>query len=233
MHNAKNTQLKTHLKDVPLFSNMNDDQLAALARTGDIRRVAKGQIIVNQSSPGNTFYIVISGHVKVALLHEDGKEIVLSLLSEGNFFGELSLLDNDPRSASVIAAEDATLFMLSRKQFYQLITANPDTLEKVIKEICTRLRRADEKINNLAFLDVYGRTLMALQRLAHDRGIETKHGIEISHAPTHQELSSMVGTSRETVTRIITVLKKNKTLVMYKGRKLILRKYADGLFPQI
>ena len=87
-----------------------------------------------------------------------------------------------------------------------------------------------KKINNLAFLDVYGRTLMALQRLAHDRGIETKHGIEISHAPTHQELSSMVGTSRETVTRIITVLKKNKTLVMYKGRKLILRKYADGIF---
>lgn len=233
MNGIINTQLKTHLKDVPLFSNMNDDQLAVLAQTGDIRRFAKGQIIVNQSSPGNTFYIVISGHVKVALLHEDGREIALSHLSDGNFFGELSLLDNDPRSASVIAAEDAELFILSRKQFYQLITANPDILEKVIKEICTRLRRADEKINSLAFLDVYGRTLMALQQLAHDQGINTKHGIEISNAHTHQELSSMVGTSRETITRIITVLKKNKTLVMYKGRKLILRRYADGLFPQI
>ena len=233
MHNAKNTQLKTHLKDVPLFSNMNDAQLAALARTGDIRRFAKGQIIVNQSSPGNTFYIVISGQVKVALLHEDGREIVLSHLSEGSFFGELSLLDNDPRSASVIAAEDAALFILTRKQFYQLITANPRIVEKIIKEICTRLRCADEKINSLAFLDVYGRTLMALQQLAHEQGINTKHGIEISHAPTHQELSGMVGTSRETITRIITVLKKNKTLVMYKGRKLILRKYADRLFLQI
>ena len=86
MHNAKNTQLKTHLKDVPLFSNMNDDQLAVLARTGVIRRFSKGQIIVNQSSPGNTFYIVISGHVKVVLLHEDGKEIVLSLFKRGQFF---------------------------------------------------------------------------------------------------------------------------------------------------
>ena len=121
MNGIINTQLKTHLKDVPLFSNMNDDQLAVLAQTGAIRRFAKGQIIVNQSSPGNTFYIVISGHVKVALLHEDGREIALSHLSEGNFFGELSLLDNDPRSSSVIAAEDATLFMLPRKQFYQLI----------------------------------------------------------------------------------------------------------------
>ena len=225
MHNAKNTQLKTHLKDVPLFSKMNDDQLAALARTGDIRRVAKGQLIVNQSSTGDTFYIVISGHVKVALLHEDGREIVLSHLSEGNFFGELSLLDNDPRSASVIAAEDAALFVLSRKQFYQLITANPDILEKVIKEICTRLRHADEKINSLAFLDVYGRTLMALQQLAHDQGIKTRNGIEIVNAPTHQELSCMVGASREEITRIIKILLENKNLVSYKRRKVVLREY--------
>ena len=229
--NAKNTQLKTHLKGVPLFSSLTDDQLAVLVQTGVIRRFAKGQVIVNQSSPGDTFYIAISGHVKVVLLHEDGREIVLSLLNEGNFFGELSLLDNDPRSATVIAVEDTTLFMFTRRQFYQLIETYPSTLKKVLKEICVRLRHADEKIESLAFLDVYGRTLMALQRLAHDRGIMTKHGIEISHAPTHLELSSVVGTSRETITRIITVLKKNKTLIMYKGRKLIMRKYADGLFP--
>ena len=225
MHNTKNTQLKTHLKDVPLFSNMNDAQLAALARTGDIRRFAKGHLIVNQCSPGNIFYIVISGHVKVALLHEDGKEIVLSHLSAGNFFGELSLLDNDSRSASVIAIEDATLFMLTRKQFYQLITPNPGILEKVIKEICARLRHADEKIGTLAFLDVYGRTIRILQQLAHDQGIKTRDGIEIVNAPTHQELSCMVGASREAITRIIKILLENKNLVSYKRRKVVLREY--------
>jgi CRP-like cAMP-binding protein len=230
MNTATYAQLKTHLKDVPLFSNLNDAHLAALARTGNMKRFSKGQIIVNQSSPGNTFYIVISGQVKVALLHEDGKEIILTLLSEGNFFGELSLLDNDPRSASVIAAEDAALFILTRKQFYQLITDNPRILEKIIKEMCRRLRRADEKINSLAFLDVYGRTLIVLQQLARYQGVSTKHGIEIHHAPTHQELSGMVGTSRETVTRVIAMLKKNKTVIMYKGRKLIMRKYTHSLF---
>ncbi len=219
-----------HLKDVPLFSAMNGAQLAALGRTGNMRRFSKGQIIVNQSSPGNTFYIVISGQVKVALLNEDGREIILTLLGEGDFFGELSLLDNDPRSASVVAAEYTTLFTLSRKQFYQLITANPRILESIIKEMCRRLRRADEKINSLAFLDVYGRTLIVLQQLARYQGATTKHGVEISHAPTHQELSGMVGTSRETVTRVITVLKKNKTILMYKGRKLIMRKYTHSLF---
>lgn len=218
---------------MPLFSSLNASQLDILYKTGLIRNYQKGSIIVQQNAPGDTFYIVISGRAKVTLLNEDGKEIVLAVLKEGDFFGELSLLDNKPRSASVIIMEDATVFSLTRTQFYQLITVHPDILRKVLKEMCARLRDADEKINSLAFLDVYGRTLMVLQQLAHDHGINTKHGIEISHAPTHQELSSMVGTSRETVTRIITVLKKNKTLVMYKGRKLILREYADGLFPQI
>jgi len=146
--------------------------------------------------------------VKVALRHEDGREIVLSLLNEGNFFGELSLLDNDPRSASVIAVEDTTLFMFTKRQFYQLIETYPSILKKVLKEICVRLRHADEKIESLAFLDVYGRTLIALQRLAHDRGIITKHGIEISQALTHMGLSIVVGTSRETITRIITMLRR-------------------------
>ena len=231
MNNANNAQLKTHLKGVPLFSSLTDDQLVMVAQTGVIRRFAKGQVILNQSSPGDTFYIVISGHVKVVLLHEDGREIVLSLLKEGNFFGELSLLDNDPRSATVIAVEDTTLFMFTKRQFYQLIETYPSILKKILKEICVRLRHADEKIESLAFLDVYGRTLLALHRLANDRGIITKHGIEISNAPTHMGLSSVVGTSRETITRIITVLKKNKTLIMYKGRKLIMRKYAEGPFP--
>ena len=208
MNKADDIQLNGWLKDVPLFSNMNDDQLAVLAQTGVIKRFAKGQLIVHQSSPGNTFYIVISGHVKVALRHEDGREVVLSLLNEGNFFGELSLLDNDPRSASVIAVEDTTLFMFTKRQFYQLIETYPSILKKVLKEICVRLRRADEKIESLAFLDVYGRTLMVLQRLAHDRGIITKHGIEISQAPTHMGLSIVVGTSRETITRIITMLRR-------------------------
>ena len=160
------------------------------------------------------------------LLNEDGKEIVLSVLKGGDFFGELSLLDNAPRSANVIIVEDTSLFSLTRTQFYQLISARPDILRKVLKEICTRLRDADEKIGSLAFLDVYGRTIRILQQMAHDQGIKTRHGIEIFNAPTHQELSNMVGASREAITRIIKILKENRNLVSYKGRRLILREYS-------
>lgn len=225
MNKANDIQLNTHLKNVPLFSSLNVRQLDILYKTGLIRRYPKGSIIVQQNASGDTFYIVISGRAKVTLLNVDGKEIVLAVLKEGDFFGELSLLDNEPRSASVIIMEDATVFSLTRTQFYQLITAHPDMLRKVLKEMCARLRDADEKIGSLAFLGVYGRTIRILQQLAHDQGIKTRDGIEIVNAPSHQELSTMVGASREAITRIIKLLRENKNLVSYQRRKVVLREY--------
>ena len=226
MNETKEIQLNTHLKSVSLFGNLSDRQFGILSKAGTIKKFEKGFLIVHQHGHGDTFYIVVSGRVKVTLLNEDGKEIVLSVLKEGDFFGELSLLDNEPRSASVITMEDVTLFLLTRTQFYQLIAARPDILRKLLKVICSRLRDADEKIGSLAFLDVYGRTIRILQQMAHDQGIKTRHGIEISNAPTHQELSSMVGASREAITRIIKILKENRNLVSYKGRRLVLREYS-------
>ncbi len=223
MNGAREIYFNTQLKSVPLFSNLSNRQLDILYKAGVIKKFTRGDVIVYQDNPGDTFYIVVSGRVKVTLLNEDGKEIVLSILKGGDFFGELSLLDDEPRSASVLAVEDATLFLLTQRQFHQLITAYPNMLRKVLREICARLRRADEKIESLAFLDVYGRTFAVLQQLAHDQGSKTEHGIEILHAPTHEELSRMVGASREAITRIIKVLRKNRSLISYKGRKVVLK----------
>ena len=231
MNKAKEIYVNTHLKKVPLFGNLTDRQLGILYTAGIIKQFAKGCVIVRQNDPGNTFYIVVSGRAKVTLLNEDGKEIVLSILKKGNFFGELSLLDDEPRSANVIIVEDAVLFSLARTQFYQLITARPDILRKVLRVICSRLRDADEKIGSLAFLDIYGRTIRVLQQLAHDQGIKTRNGIEILNAPTHQELSSMVGASREAITRIIKILRENRNLVSYNRRKVILREYPNKPLP--
>ena len=169
MDKAQKMYVNKHLNKVPLFSNLTDRQLGMLYTAGIIKQFAKGCTIVKQNDPGNTFYIVISGCAKVTLLHEDGKEIVLSILKKEDFFGELSLLDDEPRSANVIIMEDAVLFLLTRIQFHQLIIARPEILGKVLKEICFRLRNANEKIGSLAFLDVYGRTIRILQQLAHDQ----------------------------------------------------------------
>src|SRR3989338_10980364 len=164
MNGAREIYFNTQLKSVPLFSNLSNRQLDILYKAGVIKKFTRGDVIVYQDDPGDTFYIVVSGRVKVTLLNEDGKEIVLAVLKECDFFGELSLLDNEPRSASVIVMEDATLFLLTQMQFHQLITAHPDILRKVLNEICGRLRHADEKIESLAFLDVYGRTFSVLQQ---------------------------------------------------------------------
>ncbi len=223
MGNDKKVYLVAQLKRVPLFGDLSDSQLGTLVNAGIVKHYVKGSIIVRQTDTGNTFYTVVSGQAKVVLLNPDGKEIVLSLLKDGDFFGELSLLDDEPRSASVIVLKDATLFLITRTQFYKLITTHAGILKKVLKEIVTRLRIADEKIASLAFLDVYGRTIQILRQLAIERGKKTAFGIEIINAPTHQELAGMVGASREAITRIIQVLKKNKNLISYREGKVVLR----------
>ncbi len=213
----------SYLKKVPLFSNFNNDHLDLLYKAGLTRNYPKGSTIVSQHGLGDAFYIVISGRVKITLLHEDGNEIVLYILKEGDFFGELSLLDNEPRSANVISLTETTLFLITQGRFKQLIISNSGMLEKVLQGICKRLRGANETIKNFVCLDAYERTLFVLQQLALTQGTRKGNYVEVFHAPTHEEISKMVGVSRETISRIIQTLKKDKKLILYSRRKIILR----------
>lgn len=215
--------LSSYLKKIPLFSNFNNDQLDLLYKAGLTKNYPKGSILVSQHGPGDTFYIVISGRVKVTLLHEDGNEIVLYILKEGDFFGELSLLDKEPRSASVISLTETSLFLITQGRFKQLVSSNSEILEKVLQCICKRLRDANETIKNFACLDAYERTLFVLQQLAQIQGTRKGNYIEIFHVPTHEEISKTVGVSRETISRIIQALKKDNKLISYTRRKIILK----------
>ncbi len=215
--------LNSYLKKIPLFSSFSDDQLDLLSKAGIMKNYPKGSTIVSQHDPGDTFYSVVSGRVKVSLLHEDGNEVVLCILKEGDFFGELSLLDKEPRSASVISLTDTSLFLITQGRFKHLITSNSGILEKVLQGVCKRLRDANETIKNFACLDAYERTLLVLQQLSLTQGTRKGNYIEIFHSPTHEELSKAVGVSRETISRIIQVLKKDKQLISYTRRKIIMK----------
>jgi len=215
--------LNSYLKKIPLFSNFSDALLDLLYRAGFTKDYAKGSTVVCQNDPGDTFYVVVSGRVKVSLSHEDGNEVILSILKEGDFFGELSLLDKEPRSASVITLTDTSLFLITQGRFKQLITSDLEILERVLKEICKRLRDANEKIKSFACLDAYERTRLVLRQLALIQGIKKGNLIEILNAPTHEEISKPVGVSRETISRIIKALKKNRELVSYARRKIVIR----------
>lgn len=221
--------LTTQLKNVPLFSTLHNRQIEVLCKVGTIKEYQRGAVIVNQGAIGDTFYVIVSGSVKVTIINEDGREIILAVLSEGDFFGELALMDNEPRSATIVAMDDASLFLLTRNQFRQLVIAHPIVLKNIHKKIYKRLRNANEKIESMAFLDVYGRTVALLQRLAYDQSTKTGNVIEIKNAPTHKELADIVGTARETITRIIKILKNNGNIVSFKRRRIVLREYTKGV----
>ncbi len=227
MFEATESCLKKYLENVPLFCNLNNENLGIIYKAGSVKKFNKNITIFHQGSSGDTFYVVVSGRVKITLLSEDGKEIILSILKEGDFFGEMSILDNEIRSANAIVIEDAVLFFLSRNQFQKLIVTNSDIVGKIIKEICARLRSADQKIGSLAFLNVYGRVIWLLQQFAHEQGQKTEKGIRMLNAPTHQEIASMVGASRETVTRVIKLLKDNMTVIYYQDREVVLKELPD------
>lgn len=212
------------LKKVPLFSTLTEKELGMVYASGYTKIIKKERFIVKHGEKGDAMYLIFSGSVRLTLFNADGRTIVLSVLNAGDFFGELSLLDDKARSCTVIAATECELFILTRDLFYKLIREHPEMTFKILTALTKRLRRADDKIGSLALLDVYGRIVQVLYELASDIGVVTEEGIEMDKLPTQEELASIVGTTRESVSRIMPSIKKAGILKEGKGRKVILRK---------
>ena len=191
------------LRRVPLFEVLKDDDLEAVARVTITRSYDKDQVIILAEEEGDALFIIADGQVKVSIVSEDGREVILSLLGEGAVFGELSLLDGKPRSANVVATQDTELYMVRRADFLQLIYTVPQIAVGLLAELVARLRKTDRKIEGLALLDVTSRISETLLQLADEQGSETTFGVSLEERPTHQQLASMSGTTRETVSRVL------------------------------
>lgn len=216
------------LRQVPLFDCLGEPQLKALAELTFSRAFDKGQCIILAEEQGDTLFIIRSGQVKVSLIHEDGKEIILSLLGEGEVFGELSLLDDRPRSANVTALEPTELVMVTRADFLGLVARVPQIAVSLLEELASRLRRSDDQVEGLALLSVHNRVAKTILRLAGDRGETTPEGILIRRRPTHQQLANMAGTTRETVTRALTQLQRDGYIRCQGRQVLILPDVSDA-----
>ena len=184
------------LQKVPLLHSLPEGDLTAFGELLRERVYPKGSVILFEDDPGDALYIVGSGQVKVVLIGEDGREVILSVLGEGSFFGELALLDDEPRSAHVIAMEDSSVLALRREDFQARLRSSPEVAIALLRELSSRLRRADEKIGGLVLLDVNGRVAELLLRLADEEG-----GERITRKLTHHTVAQMIGSSRETVSR--------------------------------
>ena len=189
------------LRKVPLFADLSEAEIGRIAEATRERSYPRNSVILFEDDPGDALYVVVTGLVKVVLIGEDGREVILSVLKEGDFFGEMALIDDEPRSAHVIAMEDANLLVLRREDFHQRVREVPTISVGLLRALSRRLREADEKIGGLVLLDVNGRVAKLLLRLA-----DEQDGVHITRRITHHTIAQMVGSSRETVSRTIRAL---------------------------
>jgi CRP/FNR family transcriptional regulator, cyclic AMP receptor protein len=209
------------LKSIPLFSSLKDEEIEAIDRLSLTKKCSKDAIILLEDEEGDTLFVIIKGKVKVSTFSEGGKELIFTILGEGDFFGDMSLLDGRPRSATVISIEDTELKMIRRSDFHILIEKHPKIALRLLEAMTLRLRRTDERLESLALLDVTGRIAGILLQLADEQGEKLNNSVRIKHRPTHQELANMVGTTRETVTRVLKQLE-NRNYITIDGKEIVI-----------
>jgi CRP-like cAMP-binding protein len=215
------------LMRVSLFEGLNEQEINDLLPLLRPRPCQRGQEVVAFNTYGQTLYLIAEGRLKVALSDAQGREVILSILNEGEFFGELALLDQHPRSASVIALKNSKLYALEREDFLQYAASNPRILHNILQKLCERLRKADAIIGDLVLLDVYGRVARFLRELAQKNGTQNEEGyLVIPRIPSQQEMASMLGTSRETINRVLSDLER-RGLLTRDGRQLLILSQAS------
>ncbi|HWW59787.1 MAG TPA: Crp/Fnr family transcriptional regulator [Thermoanaerobaculia bacterium] len=213
----------------PLFADLDERELSSIANVAKSRRYAKDDVIFHADESGDIFCLIREGQVKVTMISPEGKEIILSLLGPGDFFGEMALLDDEPRSATVVATEPLDLVTIWRSDFLQILSENFTIAKKVLAEISQRLRNASNRIESLATMDVYGRLARFFLDLAKESGKVLDNGYVAVTRPTHQSIANMIGTSRETVSRLIHDLMR-QNLLLSEGKTIYLKKTALDQF---
>jgi CRP-like cAMP-binding protein len=174
---------------------------------------------------GETFFIITRGTVKVSRLSDDGREVILAMLGESDFFGEMSLLDGEGRSANIVANENAEVMTLSRRDFLECLESYPKIAIALLEELAVRLRKSDQQIESLSLSDSEQRIGITLIRLAEERGTIKRGNVIVHNLPFQQDIANMAGTSRETVSRTLKLLE-DKKLVKRDGSDITIYNFS-------
>jgi CRP/FNR family cyclic AMP-dependent transcriptional regulator len=212
------------LRSVPIFSELEDSELVKIGKLGVRKKFKKGSIILLEEETGSALFVIASGKVKVVRADDDGREVILAILGESDFFGEMAILDGLSRSASVVATTKSEVFMIHRNDFLRLLHDYPTLAVSLLKELTLRLRKADAQIKSLSLKDAAGRIASVVLQLADDIGKIKKGRVEIEELPLQQDMANMAGTSRETVSRMIHQFVEQGHLELH-GNRLIINNY--------
>jgi CRP-like cAMP-binding protein len=205
------------LKGVPLFAELSDELLATLAPHLHRRGFRRGTMLFHKDQAGDALYIIESGRVRIFRPEEGGKELDIDQKGPRDVFGEMALLDGQPRSASVEAQEDTVVFTLSREEFQRALAASPPLAAAVIAMLSRTLRHLMDYAETLAFLDVPARVARVLLDLTARYGVKEDGGVRIGVAITQAELARMVGATRERVNRALASFRIQR-LIAIRGR---------------
>jgi len=204
------------IKNVNLFNILDIEDIRVISRIANVKALPKGYMVFQEGEQGDALYIIIKGKVKVSLYDDDGREYILDIIGKDGFFGELSILDDLPRSANIITIEECEFLVLKRDDFIKILMENPAITVNILKTIAARLRAADERIKGLAFFSVEGRILKYLIEIGEEIGVKVKNHIIIENGPSQVEIASSCGCSRETVSRMLKSLVKKGIITVRK-----------------
>jgi len=207
------------LKYVPIFSELDDATIEQISKIGSRKTFKKESVVLFEHETGSALFVIVEGKVKISRVSDDGREVILTILNESDFFGEMAIIDGLSRSANVTAMEDSELFIIQRNDFIGLLQTHPEISISLLKELTQRMRAADLKIKSLSLKDAEGKVATVILQLADDIGKIKNGAVEIEKLPLQHDLANMAGTSRETISRTLHSLVK-KELIDLKGSKL-------------
>jgi CRP/FNR family transcriptional regulator, cyclic AMP receptor protein len=191
------------LRQTPLFSGLDDEAAAALRASMATSRFRRGDVVFREGDSGDRLFVIVDGKVKLGRSSSDGRENLLAILGPGQMFGELSLFDPGPRSATVTAVTDVSFETLSHDELVRWLTGRPDVARGLLGQLAARLRKANDVVADLVFSDVPGRVAKALLDLSSRFGRTADDGVHVHHDLTQEELAQLVGASRETVNKAL------------------------------
>ena len=209
------------LEKVPFLAALEPRDREALAGAVASRPYRRGETIFHKEEPGQSLFVIESGAVRIYLPTPQDNDLTLAVLGAGDFFGDMSLLDGLPRSASAAAASDASLLVLERRDFMALLSSRPSAALAILTVVARRLRETDEMASDLAFLDVGGRLAKKLLELAASHGAPSGRGLLLNLPLTQEELANMIGVTRESVNRQLAEFRRAGLLRM-EGRRFVI-----------
>ena len=211
------------LRNVPLFAEMDDDELQSLSDDLKRRSFVADQTIFFQGDPGRAVYVIESGRVRIYVHGKDGHEISMIIYGPGDLFGEMSLIDQKPRSATATAMEDSMLLVMHADDFYRHLRQSHQLALNLMMALSTRLRKTTEAVESLATLDVTRRLIKKLLQLAERQGVHVDEGIRLRASLTQQTLASLISASRESVNRALRALARKELIRVHGGCIVLLK----------